>query len=107
MNIQRFDLFRVLVAGSFVVSACAAPAPVAEVATVAPVIAPTEAPVPTKAPTEVPAPVPTDAPARDTLIVTRLSDMPTCYHPICFQTGNQYMNLQLVFNTLVKVDVDE
>ena len=107
MNIQRFDLFRVLVAGSFVVSACAAPAPVAEVATVAPVIAPTEAPAPTNAPTEVPAPVPTDAPARDTLIVTRLSDMPTCYHPICFQTGNQYMNLQLVFNTLVKVDVDE
>lgn len=107
MNIRYPVLFRALVAGSFVFSACAAPAPVAEVATAAPVVAPTEAPVPTTAPTEVPAPAPTDAPVKDTLIVTRISDMPTCYHPLCFQTGNQYMNLQLVFNTLVKVDVDE
>ena len=107
MNIRYPSLFRASVAGLFVISACAAPAPVAEVATVAPVVVATEAPVPTPAPTEVPAPVPTDAPVKDTLIVTRISDMPTCFHPICFQTGNQYMNLQLVFNTLVKVDVDE
>lgn len=43
----------------------------------------------------------------DTLTVTRLSDFPTCFHPICFQTGNQYMNFQLLFNSLVKVDSDE
>ncbi len=43
----------------------------------------------------------------DTLTVTRLSDYPTCFHPICFQTGNQYMNFQLLFNSLVKVDPDE
>ena len=49
------------------------------------------------------APAAAQAPA-DTLIVTRLSDFPTCFHPICFQTGNQYMNLQLLYNTLVKVD---
>ena len=42
-----------------------------------------------------------------TLTVTRLSDLPPCFHPVCFQTGNQYMNFQLVFNSLVKVDVDE
>jgi ABC-type transport system substrate-binding protein len=52
------------------------------------------------------APAMAQAPA-DTLIVTRLSDFPTCFHPICFQTGNQYMNLQLLFNSLVKVDADE
>ncbi|MFN8619963.1 MAG: ABC transporter substrate-binding protein [Chloroflexota bacterium] len=45
--------------------------------------------------------------APDTLTVTRLSDFPTCFHPICFQTGNQYMNFQLLFNSLVKVDTDE
>lgn len=43
----------------------------------------------------------------DTLTVTRVSNFPTCFHPICFQTGNQYMNLQLLYNTLVKVDADE
>lgn len=43
----------------------------------------------------------------DTLRVTRVSNFPTCFHPICFQTGNQYMNLQLLFNSLVKVDADE
>lgn len=43
----------------------------------------------------------------DTLRVTRVSDFPTCFHPICFQTGNQYMNFQLLFNSLVKVDSDE
>ena len=41
-----------------------------------------------------------------TLTVTRLSDLLACFHPICFQTGNQYMNFQLVFNSLVKVDSD-
>ena len=41
------------------------------------------------------------------LIVTRLSDFPTCFHPICFQTGNQYMDFQLLYNSLVKVDADE
>ncbi len=46
-----------------------------------------------------------DEPA--TLTVTRLSDFPTCFHPICFQTGNQYMNFQLLYNSLVKVDADE
>jgi peptide/nickel transport system substrate-binding protein len=45
--------------------------------------------------------------APDTATVTRLSDFPTCFHPICFQTGNQYMNFQLLYNSLVKVDVDE
>lgn len=45
--------------------------------------------------------------APDTLTVTRLSDYPTCFHPICFQTGNQYMNFQLLFNSLIKVDTDE
>jgi peptide/nickel transport system substrate-binding protein len=45
--------------------------------------------------------------APDTLTVTRVSDFPTCFHPICFQTGNQYMNFQLLFNSLVKVDTDE
>ena len=45
--------------------------------------------------------------APDTLTVTRLSDFPTCFHPICFQTGNQYMNFQLLFNSLIKVDSDE
>ena len=45
--------------------------------------------------------------APDTLTVTRLSDFPTCFHPICFQTGNQYMNFQLLYNSLVKVDTDE
>ena len=53
------------------------------------------------------APVTTAQAPADTLIVTRLSDFPTCFHPICFQTGNQYMNLQLLFNSLVKVDADE
>ena len=43
----------------------------------------------------------------DTLIATRLSNFPTCFHPLCFQTGNQYMQLQLLYNTLVKVDADE
>ena len=52
------------------------------------------------------APAAAQAPA-DTLAVTRLSDFPTCFHPICFQTGNQYMNFQLLFNSLVKVDADE
>jgi peptide/nickel transport system substrate-binding protein len=52
------------------------------------------------------APVTAQSPA-DTLTVTRLSDMPPCFHPICFQTGNQYMNFQLVFNSLIKVDSDE
>jgi len=45
--------------------------------------------------------------APDTLTVTRLSDFPTCFHPICFQTGNQYMNFQLLYNSLVKVDSDD
>ena len=43
----------------------------------------------------------------DTLRVTRVSDFPTCFHPVCFATGNQYMNFQLLFNSLVKVDADE
>jgi ABC-type transport system substrate-binding protein len=38
---------------------------------------------------------------------TRLSDFPTCFHPICFQTGNQFMAFQLLFNTLVKRDQTE
>ena len=42
-----------------------------------------------------------------TFTVTRLSDFPTCFHPVCFQTGNQYMNFQLLYNSLVKVDSDE
>jgi len=45
--------------------------------------------------------------APDTLTVTRVSDFPTCFHPICFQTGNQYMNFQLLYNSLIKVDTDE
>ena len=52
------------------------------------------------------APAAAQAPA-DTLVVTRLSDFPTCFHPICFQTGNQYMDFQLLFNSLVKVEPDE
>ncbi len=107
MNTRYLAILRLVVPCLIVFAACAAPAPVAEVATAVPVVAPTEAPVPTTAPTEAPAPAPTDAPVKDTLLVTRISNMPTCYHPLCFETGNQYMNLQLVFNTLVKVDVDE
>jgi ABC-type transport system substrate-binding protein len=52
------------------------------------------------------APAAAQSPA-DTLTVTRLSDLPPCFHPICFQTGNQYMNLQLLYNSLVKVEADE
>jgi peptide/nickel transport system substrate-binding protein len=57
--------------------------------------------------------VPTDAPSSPpatgggAFIVTRLSDFPTCFHPVCFQTGNQYMNFQLLYNSLVKVEADE
>ncbi len=38
---------------------------------------------------------------------TRLSDYPTCFHPICFQTGNQFLAFQLLFNGLVKRDQAE
>lgn len=50
----------------------------------------------------------TAAPAgASTLTWTRLSDTPPCFHPICFQTGNQYMVLQLLYNTLVKRGPDD
>ena len=61
------------------------------------------------APTLAPSGAPSSPPAAGggTFTVTRLSDFPTCFHPICFQTGNQYMNFQLLYNSLVKVDSDE
>src|SRR5207248_7011353 len=49
----------------------------------------------------------TTAPATGQLNFTRLSDFPTCFHPICFQTGNQFMAFQLLFNSLVKRDQTE
>ena len=42
---------------------------------------------------------PTSPPAGgDVFTVTRLNDFPTCFHPICFQTGNQFMIFQLLYN---------
>ena len=35
------------------------------------------------------------------------NDFPTCFHPICFQTGDQFMVFQLLYNTLVKRDQNE
>lgn len=64
----------------------------------------------TTAPTAAPAatPAPTAAPAAAQLNVTRLSDVGVyVFHPARFQTGNQYMIEQLVFNTLIKADADE
>ena len=36
-----------------------------------------------------------------------MNDFPTCFHPICFQTGNQYIMFQLLQPSLVKVDANE
>ena len=90
-----------LSAVAVIVAACSSPP-----ATTAPSVAPTTAP--SVAPTTAPSVAPTSPPAGGgTFTVTRLSDFPTCFHPICFQTGNQYMNFQLLYNSLVKVDADE
>lgn len=35
------------------------------------------------------------------------SDFNACFHPMCFESGHQYMVMQLIFNTLVKRDSDE
>jgi len=39
--------------------------------------------------------------------MVHFNDFPTCFHPICFQTGNQFMVFQLLYNTLVKRDETE
>ena len=78
------------------VSACGGQTPATSTAPSASAVAPGSAPPASSAPTEAAA-----------LTVTRLSDFPTCFHPICFQTGNQYMVFQLLYNSLVKVDADE
>lgn len=44
----------------------------------------------------------------DTVLTwTRVSNFPPCFHPICFETGNQHMVMQLIFNSLVKRGPDE
>ena len=39
--------------------------------------------------------------------MVHFNDFPTCFHPICFQTGNQFMVFQLMYNTLVERDETE
>ncbi|MBM4408422.1 MAG: ABC transporter substrate-binding protein [Chloroflexi bacterium] len=39
--------------------------------------------------------------------MVHFNDFPTFFHPICFQTGNQFMVYQLLYNTLVTRDQTE
>lgn len=50
-----------------------------------------------------------DAGSDDESVLTwaRVSNFPPCFHPICFETGNQHMVMQLIFNSLVKRGPDE
>ena len=36
-----------------------------------------------------------------------MNDFPTCFHPICFQTGDQFITFQLLYTGLVKRDPTE
>ena len=62
---------------------------------------------PSSAPTTAPTSAPSAAAGGGQLNFTRLSDFPTCFHPICFQTGNQFLAFQLLYTGLLKRDQTE
>ncbi|HVA86202.1 MAG TPA: ABC transporter substrate-binding protein [Candidatus Saccharimonadales bacterium] len=72
--------------------------------------APSAAP-PSTAPTTAATPAATSAGSGTTgsqLTFSEISnDFPTCFHPICFQTGDQFIVFQLLFNSLVRRDQNE
>jgi ABC-type transport system substrate-binding protein len=80
-------------------------------ATTAPTAAPPSAAPATAAAPSAAAPsaaAPTTAAGGSQLTFSEISnDFPTCFHPICFQTGDQFMVFQLLFSSLVTRDQTE
>jgi ABC-type transport system substrate-binding protein len=78
-------------------------------ATTAPTTAPTAAATaaPSTAPTTAPSTAPSSAAGGQLTFSEISNDFPTCFHPICFQTGDQFMVFQLTQTQLVKRDQTE
>src|SRR6185369_8462055 len=73
----------------------------------APTAAPTAAPA-TSAPTTAPSAAPASGGAASgQLTYTIMNDFPSCFHPICFQTGGQFGVFEMLYNGLVKRDKTE
>jgi peptide/nickel transport system substrate-binding protein len=90
---MRLRLFGVLTAIVLIVGACGETA------------SPTPAPQ-TPGPGTTPAPA-TPTPGEESILrVARLADHYNFWHPVQFQTGNQFQWFSAVFNTLVKVESD-
>jgi ABC-type transport system substrate-binding protein len=72
----------------------------------APTAAPTAAPA-TSAPTTAPSAAPSGGAASGQLTYTIMNDFPSCFHPICFQTGGQFGVFEMLYSGLVKRDQTE
>jgi ABC-type transport system substrate-binding protein len=59
------------------------------------------------APSSAPSTAPSGGAASGQLTYTIMNDFPSCFHPICFQTGGQFGVFQLLYSLLVKRDANE
>jgi ABC-type transport system substrate-binding protein len=59
------------------------------------------------APSTAPSKAPSAAAGGGQLTYTIMNDFPSCFHPICFQTGGQFGVFEMLYNGLVKRDQTE
>ena len=72
----------------------------------APTAAPSAAPA-TSAPSAAASAAPSGGAAGGQLTYTIMNDFPSCFHPICFQTGGQFSVFEMLYSGLVKRDQTE
>src|SRR3954470_10339226 len=95
-----------LAIAAIVFGACSS-TPAASSAPSAASAAPSAASAAPSAASAAPSTAPSGGAASGQLTYTIMNDFPSCFHPICFQTGGQFGVFEMIYNGLVKRDSTE
>jgi ABC-type transport system substrate-binding protein len=91
---------------AIVFGACSSTPGASSAPTTAPSSGPTTAPS-AAPPSTAPSTAPSGGAASGQLTYTIMNDFPSCFHPICFQTGGQFGVFEMLYSGLVKRDPTE